>query len=143
MFRGCILLIACIFIYSCWSVTHSHFLIICPHAHVLSVTPVIPVTLPHPPHLLHLLYLLQVNSVLAQIGEWTFDTFRLADVTSNRPLSTLSFALIKQSGILTTLKLDEARLARYGWLTEHLSMLILDHAAQTITSYYLFSLSGS
>ena len=49
---------------------------------------------------------------LAHINDWTFDTFRLAELTDGKPLSTLSFAVLKQSGIVSCLKLDEHKLAR-------------------------------
>ena len=51
-------------------------------------------------------------SKLAHINDWTFNTFRLAELTDGKPLSTLSFAVLKQSGIVSCLKLDEHKLAR-------------------------------
>ena len=51
-------------------------------------------------------------SKLTRMNEWTFNTFRLAELTGGKPLSTLSFAVLKQSGIISCLKLDEHKLAR-------------------------------
>ena len=50
--------------------------------------------------------------VLSQVDEWAFDSFQLARVTEGRPLSTLGFALIRRSGIMAKLHLDEGKLAR-------------------------------
>ena len=50
--------------------------------------------------------------MLAYMDEWAFDMFEFADVTGQRPLSTLGFAIIKRSGIMSCLKLDEGKLAR-------------------------------
>ena len=50
--------------------------------------------------------------MLAHMDEWAFDMFEFADVTCQRPLSTLGFAIIKRSGIMSSLKLDEGKLAR-------------------------------
>lgn len=55
---------------------------------------------------------MQVNQVLLGVDNWTFDPFALDEVTGNRPLSTLAFALMKRQGIVDCLGLDEARLAR-------------------------------
>ena len=55
---------------------------------------------------------LQVLTVLEKIDDWAFDMFELSEVTSNRPLSTLAFTLIKRSGISACLKLDEVKLFR-------------------------------
>ena len=55
---------------------------------------------------------LQVLLKLTHISDWTFNTFRLAELTNGKPLSTLSFAVLKQSGIVSCLKLDEHKLAR-------------------------------
>ncbi len=55
---------------------------------------------------------LQVLAVLSHIDDWAFDSFELASVTEGRPLTTLAFTLIKRSGIMDCLKLDEGKLAR-------------------------------
>ena len=55
---------------------------------------------------------LQVLAKLSRIDDWTFNSFRLAELTGGKPLSTLSFAVLKQSGIVACLKLDEHKLAR-------------------------------
>ncbi len=54
-----------------------------------------------------------VHSVLAGVDGWTFDAFRLEEASGGRPLSTLAFALLKRTGIVDCLQLDEARLARF------------------------------
>ena len=54
----------------------------------------------------------QVLRMLAHMDEWAFDMFEFADVTGQQPLSTLGFAIIKRSGIMSSLKLDEGKLAR-------------------------------
>ena len=52
--------------------------------------------------------------MLTRMDNWTFNTFELNDVTGRRPLSTLAFLLMRQSGIITSLKLEEAKLTRSG-----------------------------
>ena len=52
--------------------------------------------------------------MLSQVDEWAFDSFELARVTEGRPLSTLGFALIRRSGIMAKLRLDEGKLARWS-----------------------------
>ena len=54
----------------------------------------------------------QVLAKLTHLDDWTFNTFRLAELTNGKPLSTLAFAVLKQSGIVSCLKLDEHKLAR-------------------------------
>ena len=56
----------------------------------------------------------QLLSALSRVDEWTYDMFELNLVSSGRPLSTLAFALLKRSGIVGLLMLDEAKLARWG-----------------------------
>ena len=55
---------------------------------------------------------LQVMAVLSGIDAWTFDSFKLDEVTGHRPLSTLGFALMKREGIVDCLGLNETKLAR-------------------------------
>ena len=55
---------------------------------------------------------LQVMAVLSGIDAWTFDSFKLDEVTGHRPLSTLGFALMKREGIIDCLGLNEMKLAR-------------------------------
>ena len=63
---------------------------------------------------------MQVLSKLARISNWTFDSFRLAELTGGKPLSTLAFAVLKQSGIVSCLKLNEHKLARlvHAWVED-------------------------
>ncbi len=54
------------------------------------------------------------------MDDWQYDTFELEEVTGGRPLSALAFALIKRSGLIELLGVNEGKLARYvlsvGWL---------------------------
>ena len=55
---------------------------------------------------------LQVEDILSQVDEWTFDSFKLSEATQGRPLSTLAFFLFKRYDIIKVLKLPELKLAR-------------------------------
>ncbi|KAF5826760.1 hypothetical protein DUNSADRAFT_2121 [Dunaliella salina] len=54
-----------------------------------------------------------VLAVLAKVDEWHFDAFELAEVTSNRPLSTLAFALFSRSNLIPRFEISEVKLARF------------------------------
>ena len=56
--------------------------------------------------------LLQLLSALSTLDEWSYDSFHLEEASDGRPLSALSFALFKRSGIVSCLKLNENKLAR-------------------------------
>ena len=43
---------------------------------------------------------LEVEEVLRSADGWHFDAFRLAEVTQGRPLSTLTFWLMQQNGVV-------------------------------------------
>ena len=64
--------------------------------------------------------------MLAHMDEWAFDMFEFADVTGQQPLSTLGFAIIKRSGIMSCLKLDEGKLARCEGLVSLVPLLRAD-----------------
>jgi hypothetical protein len=49
--------------------------------------------------------------ILSRVEDWTFDSFKLSEATSGRPLSTLAFFLFKRSGIVSLLDLPEHKLA--------------------------------
>eukprot|EP00877_Chromochloris_zofingiensis_P004947 jgi/Chrzof1/14453/Cz09g03150.t1 len=55
----------------------------------------------------------EVESVLSQIGEWQFDSFKLSAAANGRPLSLLGFYLISRSELISKCQLDEVKLARY------------------------------
>ncbi|GAX73385.1 hypothetical protein CEUSTIGMA_g838.t1 [Chlamydomonas eustigma] len=56
----------------------------------------------------------KVLSVLEQVHEWTFDSFKLNEVTDNRPLSTLAFSILKRHGLVQDRDYSqEVRLARF------------------------------
>ncbi len=44
--------------------------------------------------------ILEVEEVLRSADGWHFDAFRLAEVTQGRPLSTLTFWLMQQNGVV-------------------------------------------
>ncbi|KAK9824027.1 hypothetical protein WJX72_007091 [[Myrmecia] bisecta] len=54
-----------------------------------------------------------VEEVLKETTTWAFDAFRLTEVTQNHPLSTLAFWVFKQTELIKTFKLEEAKLARF------------------------------
>ena len=56
--------------------------------------------------------MLQLLSALSSVDEWSYDAFRLEAASGGRPLSALSFALFKRSGIASCLQLNESKLAR-------------------------------
>ena len=56
--------------------------------------------------------MLQLLSALSSVDEWSYDAFCLEEASGGRPLSALSFALFKRSGIVSCLKLNESKLAR-------------------------------
>lgn len=51
--------------------------------------------------------------MLATANEWVFDTFRLAEVTQKRPMSTLGFFILQQTGLVRHFGMNELKLARY------------------------------
>ena len=53
-----------------------------------------------------------MSEIMSHIDDWTFDTFQLNEVTGGRPLSALSFFLIKDSGLADSLNLPEEKLSR-------------------------------
>ncbi len=55
---------------------------------------------------------MQLSAALSKVEEWQYDTFALEHATGGRPLSALGFALIKKSGLVSALDLDEQKLAR-------------------------------
>jgi len=54
-----------------------------------------------------------VARVLAKVDDWEFDSFELAAVTDNHPLSTLAFYLFSRTNLISALKLKEVKLARF------------------------------
>lgn len=44
--------------------------------------------------------ILEVEEVLRSADGWHFDAFRLAEVTQGRPLSTITFWLMQQNGVV-------------------------------------------
>ena len=52
---------------------------------------------------------------MAHMDDWSFNVFDLAEVTGQRSLSVMGFALLQRSGIVARLQLDERKLARWGW----------------------------
>ena len=46
-------------------------------------------------------------------GSWQADIFALADITDNQPLSLLGFHLLKQSGLIAALSLNERKLGSF------------------------------
>ena len=56
--------------------------------------------------------MLQLLLALSSVDEWSYDAFCLEEASGGRPLSALSFALFKRSGIVSCLKLNESKLAR-------------------------------
>eukprot|EP00891_Asterochloris_glomerata_P000667 jgi/Astpho2/667/e_gw1.00013.90.1_t len=57
--------------------------------------------------------ILEVEEVLRSADGWHFDAFRLAEVTQGRPLSTITFWLMQQNGVVRDAELDPLRLARF------------------------------
>lgn len=47
-----------------------------------------------------------------QVDDWHFNAFELAEVTNNRPLSTLAFALFSRSKLMPRYEISEVKLAR-------------------------------
>lgn len=54
----------------------------------------------------------QLDTILTQADQWTFDTFALDRASNGRPVSVLGFWLIHQSGLLERLRLDANKLTR-------------------------------
>ena len=55
----------------------------------------------------------QVLTVLQKIDDWQFDAFKLNEVSGGRPLSLLSYALLKHHGLVDTFKMDDHRLVKF------------------------------
>jgi cAMP-specific phosphodiesterase 4/calcium/calmodulin-dependent 3',5'-cyclic nucleotide phosphodiesterase len=49
----------------------------------------------------------------AQVDDWQFDAFRLSEVSGGRPLSLLSFALLKRCEIVDKWQLNEHKLVKF------------------------------
>ena len=54
----------------------------------------------------------QVMASLASLDDWAFDMFGFTEVSGGRPLSTMAFAVLRRTGLISCLGLDEHRLAR-------------------------------
>ena len=54
----------------------------------------------------------EMEQVLGKSEHWVYDTFHLADVTKKRPMSTLGFFILQQSGLVRHFGLNELKLAR-------------------------------
>lgn len=49
----------------------------------------------------------EVESVLSQIGEWQFDSFKLSAAANGRPLSLLGFYLISRSELISKVRVTK------------------------------------
>ena len=49
---------------------------------------------------------------LASLDDWAFDMFGFTEVSGGRPLSTMAFAVLRRTSLISCLGLDEHRLAR-------------------------------
>jgi len=54
----------------------------------------------------------QIAIALSRLDDWSFDVLHLADLTGGHPLSAMGFALLKSSGVVAKLRLNETKLAR-------------------------------
>ncbi len=59
---------------------------------------------------------MQLASCFGQVDEWVFDAFRLDEASDGRPLSCLAFYLFKKLELVSKLRLEEAKLAKYDAL---------------------------
>eukprot|EP00195_Chlamydomonas_chlamydogama_P006345 CAMPEP_0202897216 /NCGR_PEP_ID=MMETSP1392-20130828/6039_1 /ASSEMBLY_ACC=CAM_ASM_000868 /TAXON_ID=225041 /ORGANISM="Chlamydomonas chlamydogama, Strain SAG 11-48b" /LENGTH=1191 /DNA_ID=CAMNT_0049582803 /DNA_START=21 /DNA_END=3596 /DNA_ORIENTATION=- len=88
-----------------------------------------------------------IAAVLAKVDEWQYDSFELDAVTNGRPLSLLTFALLKRSGVLDRLPFDERRLARFllkledGYDTDNPYHNRI-HAADVVRTLHVISTRG-
>mmetsp|Transcript_25460 Transcript_25460/g.55342 ORF Transcript_25460/g.55342 Transcript_25460/m.55342 type:complete len:787 (-) Transcript_25460:1267-3627(-) len=55
----------------------------------------------------------QVLDVLAKVDDWQFDAFKLSEVSNGRPLSMLSFALLKRCELIEKWQLHEHKLVKF------------------------------
>ncbi len=55
----------------------------------------------------------QVLTVLQRIDDWQFDAFKLNEVSGGRPLSLLSYALMKHNGLVDKFQMDDHRLVKF------------------------------
>ena len=55
----------------------------------------------------------QLLQVLSKVDDWQFDAFKLYEVSQGRPLSLLSFALLKRSEVVDKFQLDEHKLVKF------------------------------
>ncbi|KAG2485173.1 hypothetical protein HYH03_016063 [Edaphochlamys debaryana] len=72
----------------------------------------------------------EVERVLAGADSWTFDTYKLREVTQGHPLSALGFYLIQRAGLIPRLKLKPAVLAR---LLRHIEAGYVDNPYHNAT----------
>lgn len=55
----------------------------------------------------------ELTAILSRVDDWIFDSFELDRVTCGKPLSCLSFYLIKRAGLIEKLRLNEVKLSRF------------------------------
>ncbi|PNW81070.1 hypothetical protein CHLRE_07g342350v5 [Chlamydomonas reinhardtii] len=55
----------------------------------------------------------EVLTVLQRIDDWQFDAFKLNEVSGGRPLSLLSYALMKHNGLVDKFQMDDHRLVKF------------------------------
>ncbi|GFH24218.1 phosphodiesterase [Haematococcus lacustris] len=55
----------------------------------------------------------EVEACLAAAHSWEFDAFQLTAVTGGRPLSVLAYWLLQKTGLVSAIRLDPAKLARW------------------------------
>lgn len=60
--------------------------------------------------------------MLQTADQWQFDAFHLADATGGRPLSALSFYVLKTTGLVDCLAIPASNMAK--WVTAMLGCLL-------------------
>ncbi len=55
----------------------------------------------------------QVMDVLSKVDDWQFDAFKLNEVSGGRPLSLLSYALLKRCEVADKFQMDDHRLVKF------------------------------
>jgi hypothetical protein len=71
-----------------------------------------------------LLLFCQLEALLARVDDWQFDSFRLAAVSGNRPLSVLAFFLLKRSNLVKRVRLQRLHLTVNCFRTPHSAIII-------------------
>jgi len=60
----------------------------------------------------------QIEAILSKVDDWSIDLFKLSDLTNGAPLAMLGMRILRERGLIESLKLDSARMLNFLWKVE-------------------------